>query len=57
MVLSPVLPIVASCALSSVTVSAVPSKNIHWSDFITNIVLEMAKATNIEAMVLKVQFR
>ena len=32
--------------------------NIHWSDFITNIeVLEMAKVTSIEAMLLKTQLR
>ena len=30
--------------------------NIHWSDFVTNIeVLEMAKVTSIEAMLLKTQ--
>ena len=32
--------------------------NIHWSDFVTNIeVLEMAKVTSIEAMLLKTQLR
>ena len=32
--------------------------NIHWSDFVTNIeVLEMAKVTSIEAMLLKTQQR
>ena len=32
--------------------------NIHWNDFVTNIeVLEMAKATSSEAMLLKTQLR
>ena len=32
--------------------------NIHWSDFVTNIeVLEMAKVTSIEAMLIKTQLR
>ena len=35
-----------------------PALNIHLSDFVTNIeILEMAKVTSIEAMLLKTQLR